>query len=374
MAITAKSFSQLVSDQVAAVQGAASGLVDLTVGSILRSVVEANAAVILWLQGLILQLLSITRASTSAGADLDSWFADYGFTRLGAVGATGSVTFSRFTPTAAATIQVGTLVQTGDGAQQYAVVADGTNPAFDVSTNSYTIAAGVTSLAVAVQAVTTGSGGNAAAGQINTLAQALPGIDTVTNAAPLSNGADAESDAAARSRFVAYIANLSRATKAAVAYAVTSIQQGVLYSLTENQDYAGNPKIGYFYVVADDGTGAPTSDFLATVYAAVDAVRPVTSTFGVFAPVVTTANVNMTITTDPAYSHPTLVATVQAALVAYINSLTVGQSLPYSRLAQIAYSASPGVLNVTATTLNSGTSDLVVDSQHVIKAGTVVVA
>ena len=71
MALTTKDFSTIVSDMVTAIQGAAAVLVDLTIGSILRATVEANAAVVLWLQGLILQLLATTRAATSNATDLD---------------------------------------------------------------------------------------------------------------------------------------------------------------------------------------------------------------------------------------------------------------------------------------------------------------
>ena len=58
MSITSKDFATLVSDQVTAIQGASSKLVDLTVGSILRAVVEANAAVVLWLQGIVDEITS----------------------------------------------------------------------------------------------------------------------------------------------------------------------------------------------------------------------------------------------------------------------------------------------------------------------------
>ena len=66
----------------AAVQAAATQLLDLTVGSTLRAVLEANASVCLWMQWLILQVLRTTRAATSTGADLDSWMADLSLTPL----------------------------------------------------------------------------------------------------------------------------------------------------------------------------------------------------------------------------------------------------------------------------------------------------
>jgi uncharacterized phage protein gp47/JayE len=374
MAITTQDFVTIVRNQVTAIQGAASSLVDLTVGSILRAMVEANAAVVLWLQGLILQLLATTRAATSSAADLDSWVADYGVIRLAGVAATGQVTFSRFTATQQAEIPVGSSVQTADGSQVFTVTADTTNPAYSATIDSYVIAVGVTSVNVPVQASVAGAGANVSIGQINTITHALPGVDTVSNAAAFVNGADAESDAALRTRFVAFVASLSKATKGAIGYAITSLQSGLSYSLTENENYAGATQMGYFFVVVDDGTGVPGSTLLSTVSNAIDAVRPACSTFGVFAPVVVTANVNLTIVTAAGYTHSAEVATVAAALTNYINSLAMGQSLPWSKLAQIAYDASPGVTNVTGVTLNSGTADLSATSKHVIKAGTVAVS
>lgn len=374
MAITTQDFTTLVRNQVTAIQGAARVLVDLTVGSILRSIVESNASVVLWLQGLILQLLAITRAATSSGADLDSWVADFGVARLAAVAASGQVAFSRFTPTQQAIIPIGATVQTADGSQQFAVTLDTSNPAYSAVQGGYVLAAGVSSIAVTVAASTAGAAGNVSVGQINTITQALPGVDTVANASAFVNGSDAESDTALRTRFIAYVASLSKATKGAIGYAITSLKAGVSYALVENQLYNGTTQMGYFYVVVDDGTGAPGSTFLSSVSNAIDAVRPVCSTFGVFAPVVVTANAGMVISTAPGYDHTTLVGLVGTAIRNYINSLTLGQTLTYSRLAQVAYDASPGVTNVTSVTLNSGTADVTATSQQVIKAGTVTVA
>lgn len=374
MAITTQDFTTLVRNQVAAIQGAARGLVDLTVGSILRAVVEANAAVILWLQGLILQLLATTRAATSSGSDLDSWVADFGLTRLPGVAASGSVAFSRFTPTQQAVVPVGATIQTGDGSQQFTVTIDTTNPAYNAGLGGYVLAAAVASISVPVQAASVGAAGNALIGQINTMTQPIPGVDTVSNAAAFINGADAETDAALRTRFIAYVASLSKATKAAILYAITSLKQGMVAVLVENQQYGGATQNGYFYAVIDDGTGAPGSTLLSTANNAIDAVRPFTVAFGVFAPVVVTANVGMTITTASGYDHTATALLVKAAVQNYINALSLGQTLTYSRLAQVAYDTSPGVTNVTGVTLNSGTSDLAATSQQVIKAGTVTVA
>ena len=374
MSISTKDFVTLVRDAVTAIQGSASGLVNLTVGSILRAVVEANATVILWLQGLILQLLAATRAATSNDADLDSWMADFGVVRLGAVPASGLVSFSRYTPTAQAVVPVGATVLTLDGTQAYVALLDTTNAAYSALLGGYVLAPGVASINVTVTASTPGAAANAVAGQIALINQPIPGVDAVTNAADFTNGVDAEKNAALRARFITYIASLSKATKLAIGNAITSLAQGVTFSLTENFTYGGVAQNGYFFAVVDDGTGYPPSQLLLSAANAIDAVRPFTSTFGVFAPIVVTANIAMTITTAAGYDHTATAANVAAALGTYVNSLTLEQKLAFSRLTQIAYDASPGVTNVTAVLLNGGTADLAATALQVIKTGTVSVA
>lgn len=374
MALSTKDFNSLVQEMVANVQGFAKVLVDLTIGSILRAVVEATGSVVMWLQGLILALLAITRAATSSGSDLDSWMADYGVTRLPANAATGSVTFSRFTATQQAVVPVGAVVQTADGSQQYTVNTDTTNPAYNAALGGYVIAAGVSSVTVSVTAATAGTAANVIAGAISSLAQAIPYVDSVANSLAFTNGVDAETDSNFRIRFVSYIQSLSKATKAAIGYAITSLQQGLTYSLLENQTYAGVAQMGSFVVIVDDGTGTPSGTLLSSVANAVDAVRPFTSTFDVHAPVVVNASVAMTCAIASGYDPVATKALVVTALKTYINALTLGQPLAYSRLSQIAYDASPGVTNVTGVTLNSGTSDLAATSLQVIKWSSVTVA
>ena len=57
MQLPLQNFSTLVANAAAAVQGAAAQLLDLSVGSALRAVLEASASVSLWLQWLIVLVL-----------------------------------------------------------------------------------------------------------------------------------------------------------------------------------------------------------------------------------------------------------------------------------------------------------------------------
>src|ERR1700730_14717232 len=112
MNLKLKAFSQLIEDMGAALQSSATNLIDVSVGSVIRAIFEANASVVLWLQWLLIQGLQSTPASTPSGPDLDSWMLDFALTRLPAAPSTGIVTFSRFATNLSAAVPVGTTLKT----------------------------------------------------------------------------------------------------------------------------------------------------------------------------------------------------------------------------------------------------------------------
>ena len=372
MQLQLRTFDTMVASAAAAVQGAAQAVLDLTVGSVLRAVLEANAALGMWLQWLILQVLQTTRAATSAGSDLDSWVADFSLTRLPASAASGLVTLARFAPVTAALVPVGTTVRTSDGSQSFTVVADPSRSTWSAAQNGYVVAAGVASVTVPVAAVVAGSAGNVQAGSITLIAAAVPGVDTVINAAPTAGGLDAESDSALRARFAGYIASLSKATTAAVGYAVASVQQGLQYTIQENSNGAAYQP-GCFVVTVDNGTGAPPAALLTAISTAIESVRPLGSLWTVVPPAVSTVSIAMSVATPAGVPHANVTAQVAAAITAFVDALPVGAALPWSRLAQVAYDASPSVTNVTGVLLNGGTADVTPGPGGVVKAGSVTV-
>jgi uncharacterized phage protein gp47/JayE len=366
MAVTTKDYPTLVSDQIKAAQGASSNPLPFKVGSPERALVEAQTGVALWLQGLMLQVLALTRASTSSAGDLDTWIADFGLKRVGAKFASGSVSFSRFTATLPALVPVGATVQTSDGTQQFSVVADPTNLNWRSGQNGYTIAAGVVSIVCPVVALVAGAQGNALAGTISQLTTSIPSVDTVSNTLPFTNGVDPESDTALRARFVSFILSLAKATRAAIGNAIAGVQANLVYSIVENRDTAGNAAPASFYAVVDDGTGAPPALLLSLVASAIDAVRALGISFSVLAPQVIPAVITMTLVPASGYTHDAVSTAVQAAIVAYVNGLGLGIQLSYSRIAQVALGV-PGVFNVTGILLNNGTSDITPTTSQTIK-------
>ena len=371
MQLPLQTFSTLVANAAAAVQGAASQLLDLTVGSTLRAILEANASMALWLQWLILQVLRTTRAATSEGSDLDSWMADYAFSRLSASAAAGQATFSRFVALSTALVPAGSRVRTADASQTFVVLADPTNATWQAAQSGFQLAAGISSVTLPIQAAAVGVAGNVQAGAISLLATALPGIDGVTNAAPLFGGVDSESDASLRQRFRNYLASLSRATLVAVQSAVSNVQLGLSFVVKENLSPDGTAHPGNFLVVVDDGTGAPAPSLLTEISLAVEAVRPVGTSFAVLAPTLLPAAISLAVSSDGSIPQPVLASLVSSAITAYVDSLPIGAALPFSRITQVAFAASPSVTNVTSVSLNGGSADLSPGSIGVIRTSTV---
>lgn len=129
--------------------------------------------------------------------------------------------------------------------------------------------------------------------------------------------------------------------------------------------------MGNFVVTVDDGTGSPPTSLLTAVQAAVDAVRPVTSTFAVLPPVLVPATIAFTVTVGDPTQKPVVASLVTTAVTDWVNALGMGQWLPISRVAQLVYDASPLVVNVTQLTLNDTAADLATSQFGVVRVASV---
>jgi uncharacterized phage protein gp47/JayE len=373
MNLNLKGFSRLLQDMTAALQGSASTLIDVSAGSVLRAIFEANASVALWLQWLILQTLQMTRAATSVGANLDTWMNDFGLTRLPAIAAQGQITFSRFANTVTASVPAGAVVKTADGSQSFTVTADPTQSTWQASSNAYILPAGVGQITVPAACLTTGAGGNVVANAITVIASSLPGVDLVTNANAFGGGADAETDVAFRARFRNYLSSLSQATLLAVQSAVAGVQQNLNIFIQENTAPNGAASPGCFVITIDDGSGSPPATLLSAVANAVEAVRPIGTTFAVLPPQVLTVNVQLALQLSQAANAGQYVTSVQQLIAKYLDTLPIGAPASMTRIAQQAYSAGSAVQNVTGILLNGQPGDVAAAAGAVIKAGQVTV-
>lgn len=371
MTLPTKLIPGFVSDMIATWSAQTGTSTSFTDGDPLLAFWQSVAAQLDFLQAQIQLVLALARAQTSTGADLDSWMAQFNFLRLPADFATGPETFLRFTPaTSAVTVPAGAIVQVPGGTIQYQVVGDQNDPAWNAAANGYVLSIGQTSVTATVQALVGGSGSNLLANQLTQTGTSVPGIDQVTNPAPITNGIDAESDASFRSRFILYLATLAKATKAAILAAAMSVQQGLLIALLENQQPNGATLLGSFTAIVDDGSGNPPASLLNAVFNAVDAVRAFSVQPFVVPPTSIQASITLSanLTLGPGMVAANVNTSIQNAVATMVNQLAPGARLNGSAIITAALSvAGVTAVNPASITINGSPADLIPTIQQEIR-------
>jgi hypothetical protein len=385
MQLSLQTKGQIVANMTAAIQGAAATggfTISMNPGSAMLAFVNACAGTYLWLQWLATQVLSAARLATCSGSDCDLFCADFGFLRIAGTAASGQVTFARYSAGQQAMIPVGATIKTTDGTQSFQLVADTTQAAYSATAYAYIIPAGVVSVTATVQNSAVGVAGNIIAGALGLVTSNIPYVDTVTNPTAFSNGMNAESDAAFKSRFSLFLTSLAKATPIALQSAVLGVAQNLTCAVLSGvQTVGGAFAPGYGVIAVDDGSGATPSATLAAIATA--ATGPSMLALGAVctvmqAPVII-AEVALTISCATSVQKSAAVPLVTAAVSAYIaglpvSTLDIPAPLTYSALFKIAYAASANVINVTGVTLNGGQADIGGVAGTVVRAGTVAVS
>jgi uncharacterized phage protein gp47/JayE len=222
--------------------------------------------------------------------------------RLPAAPATGDVLFGGAD---GSLIAAGTLVQRSDGVQ-YATTADGE------------IAAGEAS--IPAQALFAGQLGNAVVGTSLTLTSPVVGVNAVATAeTALAGGADVEGIEAWRARIMARIRKPPQggADYDYIAWAkeVPGVTRAWVYPMEH-----GPGTVVVRFVRDGDASIIPDSGEVAAVQAHIDAVRPVTASTYVLAPVPTVQDFTIQLTPNT--------ASVQAAVEAELRDLYRREAVP----------------------------------------------
>lgn len=220
------SASDIASNMCAALQASEPDL-DTSVGTPVRKILDAVSEQIAEAYADSHLINYQYDVDSKSGGDLDTFCALFGITRIPAQRAQGVVTFTRpndvFASTALSVIPSGTQV-----------VAL-TSPVIYVQTIvAATMAVAQTTIDIPVQAVNAGALGNVAAGLLNNLATSTAGVTQATNAAPLTGGADSETDAQLRARFKQTVFRSLAGTSAMY----TAIAQSVPTSPSTPQSFA----------------------------------------------------------------------------------------------------------------------------------------
>ena len=372
MSLSLRSFATTVSTAVATAQSSCAQLLDASVGSPVRALMEGVGGIGLWLQYLVLQTLLRTRLATSSAEDCDSFVEDFGMTRLPGTASTGMVTMMSFSPSQqSAVIVPGAIVRTVSGLS-FSVIKDSNLPVWSDVAGGYVRQTDMQSISVPVQCQVAGSSGNVSVGALCLMGTAISGIDTVTNPAAFLNGADQETDAQLRARFPLWLAAKASASRAAVGNAVAGVQTGLSSSLRDGVAADGTVQTGYFTVVVNDGSGSPSDMLLTQVYEAVDAVRALGVGFAVRPPQTLAVNVIMTVVVPMSVVVQQAATAIENALSLDIAGVVVGAGYAYSRLSYLAYvGAGVTVTSVLDVRLNGEQADIVANGEQALTVGTI---
>lgn len=362
-----KTFDQIVQDQQVALQASNPDLNNLTAGSPLLALIEANAGVGLFFQYLVWVTLLNTRMATSQGNDLDSFGAQFLFGRYPSVSATGLVLFTRFTSLNIAKVPVFSLLRTTDGALTFQVIADASNAYFNAPTNSYIIPAGVNNFSALVQCTLAGGAGNIQPNTLTRIASTIVGVSAVTNPAPFSNGVDNESDASYRTRFQSYINSLSRGTLLAISNAILNTQPGLTFTIQENIAADNSHLPGNLLIYYDDGTGSPPAGLTLLLQQNVEAVRSAGVSFSLAPAFPVVVSIFFSTIFAQGYNKTALLGNLAIALETYINSIPVGQNLVFTRLYQVIYENAPGLVEAYDLLINGVAADLTIQPNQVAR-------
>jgi phage-related baseplate assembly protein len=160
-----------------------------------------------------------------------------------------------------------------------------------------------------------------------------------------------------------------------VAYAIQSSHPGVSFQIVENKNASGSGQAGSFLAYINNaGSTDPNSALIQSVKTAVDAVRPVSVTFGVLPATILPVSVALSITVQPGYDKINVVIpAVISAVQSYINGLGVGNAVRYSVLGSVAQLVE-GVQYIELLSVNDGTIDVGGDPTTIVQSFAVTVS
>lgn len=298
------------------------------------------------------RVLTLVFAHTSSGIYLKNRAAEFGVNEKAAIKATGEVTFSGVNGTI---IPIGTQIRTA-GALIFTTTSEGI------------IADGVAT--VTIEAAAVGSSYNVPGAAIINLPVAILGITSVTNTDPTTGGTDIETDAELLARLLIKVQTPATSGNANE-YKLWALEVSGVGDAKVFPTWAG---AGTVKVLVIDSNKTPAS---APMVSAVDTyiatVRPIGATVTVVAATGLNIDVSVDVTLAGGYSLGTVTTNITNKITAYLKSIAfVGSYVSYAQIGNVII-GSEGVVDYSALTVNSGTSNVAIAATEVAVLGVVTV-
>lgn len=363
-AFVPKRFQELAASLIERVRVTTTRITDFNVGSVVRSLLEVIAQE--------LEELYYSFAQGVREAIPVAIYGAFDFPAIGAVAAYGELEYSVLEPaTSYITIPAGTRASTATGVT------------FE-TLQSAVIGTGQLSVRVPVRCTQVGAVGNVSAGTVTE--HELASV-SVTNINAFTTGREPESDADRQERFAAFIASIGRATPQSIAYGASTAQ--ILDGTGRVLEYVGSARVverfiedpaqpaGIADVVISGGRGAASAALVAEAQRIVDGYTRKDGAevvgykaAGVIARVRSAIEVQVDLAAAVLLENGQTLAVVETVLRDYLSSLPVGAHVYRAELIAHAM-AVEGVVNITLTTPEA---DVIVDPDHTVEAGDVVLS
>jgi uncharacterized phage protein gp47/JayE len=297
---------------------------------------------------------------TAEGEYLDKKGEDYGLVRKPGVKASGTARFSRLV---AAVNDIPIVA-----GSTFATPPDSFGNRLEFQTTiEGTLLTGETFVDISSQAAAEGINYNINSGEVLEITSQLDAIDSVTNTTTFSGGKDIETDDEFRQRIKLYIQTLSKGTKAALRSAALNVPGVKFVNVVES-----GTNDGIVTVYIDDGSGQASSELIAQVVEAIDLVRAAGIIVNTYAVSLVEIDLIMVIVLQSGYTFAAVESSIKTVVREYIDSLTVGESVIYSKVYGNIILVD-GVADLTSLTLNTGTANITINEDEVAKTGTITI-
>lgn len=299
-------------------------------------------------------MLSNAFVSTATGTYLDDKLAEVGMTRLTATYATGNVTFYG---TEGTFIESG--VQVKSDALTFTIENSGT-----IDANGY--------VTLTALCNTAGTIGNVPVGAINGCTVSINGVISVSNSEAFSGGYNEETDAEARVRYYATVRKpVTSGNKYQYEEWAREASSGVgdarCIPLWDNDpestpgEVAGNVTV----LILDDNMEPAGSDLINIVQTYIEERQIIGAKLTTAAAEALTINVSCTLILADGYSETFVISSIENAIKDYLKNIAFSQNtVSYAKIGNCIFST-VGVLDYTDLTVNSGTSNIVIDDNKV---------
>ena len=228
----------------------------------------------------------------------------------------------------------------------------------------YVALKGKSTATITVHCTEAGTVGNLGAGVINSMVNSLSNIKKVQNRYAFLTGQEEEELAAVKKRFQTYIATLGKATVGALDYAVRS--------LPDVEGTYIKPEVGHVSIYAHDLNGTLSGELKAAIETVIEDYRPAGIPVDIYPVVLKYVDVVATVSVPKVSARtPLFKNEIKDSITRYLNSFTSSDDLVLAELTQRIMGIDD--YEIYDVVLNNLTSNLIVEDNELIRAGTVTV-